>query len=82
MMKLRKDIKTQLMLTENQAGGFSRRKLVQKAFFDAIKQMIDPGVKPINPNETIERNHVCRDARRRENHFMHEIRFLLPAKRL
>jgi signal recognition particle subunit SRP54 len=50
VMKLRSEIKAQVMLSEDQ-GGYNKRKIVQKAVFDAIKHMLDPGVKPYQPKK-------------------------------
>jgi len=50
VMKLRQDIKAQILLQEDQ-GGFNKRKIVQRTVFDAIKRMVDPGVKPFQPKK-------------------------------
>ena len=50
VMKLRQQIKAQIMLSENE-GGFNKRKIIQKAVFDSIKMMLDPGTKPFQPKK-------------------------------
>ncbi|KNH08383.1 hypothetical protein XU18_1096 [Perkinsela sp. CCAP 1560/4] len=50
VVKLRQDVKTQIMLTEGQVG-FNKRKLIQKAVFDSMKKMLDAGVKPYQPKK-------------------------------
>mmetsp|Transcript_39301 Transcript_39301/g.62171 ORF Transcript_39301/g.62171 Transcript_39301/m.62171 type:complete len:488 (-) Transcript_39301:18-1481(-) len=49
-MKLRQDVKTQIMLSEGQVG-FNKRKLIQKAVFDSLSKMLDAGVTPYHPKK-------------------------------
>jgi len=46
--KLEADIKTEVALTED-AVGMNKRKVVQNAVVNALKRMLDPGVKPFEP---------------------------------
>ena len=50
VMKLRQDVKTQIMMTDGQVG-FNKRKLIQKAVYDSMKNMLDAGVKPYQPRK-------------------------------
>ena len=48
--KLKDSVKTEVALTDS-AGGMNRRKIIQNAVFNAIKRMLDPGVKPFVPKK-------------------------------
>lgn len=48
--QLQTSIKTEVALTDS-AGGMNRRKIIQNAVFNAIKRMLDPGVKPFVPKK-------------------------------
>ena len=50
VMKLRQDVKTQIMMTEGQVG-FNKRKLVQKSVYDSMHNMLDAGTKPYQPRK-------------------------------
>jgi len=50
VIKLRKNIKNTINLTE-MAGGLNKRKIIQKAVFDELVNLLDPGTKPFKPKK-------------------------------
>lgn len=52
VMKLRKNIKTSIGLSD-MAGGLNKRKLIQKTVFDELCSLLDPGIKPFQPKKGV-----------------------------
>eukprot|EP01119_Soliformovum_irregulare_P017388 TRINITY_DN5160_c0_g1_i1.p1 TRINITY_DN5160_c0_g1~~TRINITY_DN5160_c0_g1_i1.p1 ORF type:complete len:484 (+),score=148.17 TRINITY_DN5160_c0_g1_i1:53-1504(+) len=50
VLKLRKNIKNTVNLTE-MAGGLNKRKIIQKAVFDELVNLLDPGTTPFKPKK-------------------------------